>query len=307
MSETVSGTQGSQGPSGTPDVDVAGILAGLAERRPDPADAPAVSGWMLGALGVLHAPVYRSRELRGRLADLGVTEAMAAYLTQRSAPLGPAGPQLVAATFYGFSPTAIATHLPAVWDLVPPDEVVALTLDAMRELLARLIGDHVAMVAELVALLAPVADAHAIVGRPLAAAWASVPRTGEPLVDLWLATSVIRESRGDGHIALLVAEDIGPIESHLVTAGDDPERRAMFQALRGWTAAEVDAMYRVMAIANYEDRFVIPSTHREYAENAFNVRGGCGFSFGNGCSEGVSETSLFGSEKKRTIPIKAEV
>ncbi len=71
--------------------------------------------------------------------------------------------------------------------------------------------------------------------------------------------------------------------------------------------AEVEDMYQTMAIANYEDRFVIPSTHREYAENAFNVRGGCGFSFGNGCSEGISETSLFGSEKKRTIPIKAMV
>ena len=70
---------------------------------------------------------------------------------------------------------------------------------------------------------------------------------------------------------------------------------------------QVEEMYRVMAIANYEDRFVIPTSHREYAENAFNVRGGCGFSFGNGCSEGVTETSLFGSEKKRTIPIKAEV
>ena len=73
------------------------------------------------------------------------------------------------------------------------------------------------------------------------------------------------------------------------------------------TPAEVEDMYKVMAIADYEDRFVIPSTHREYAENAFNVRGGCGFSFGNGCSEGISETSLFGSEKKRTIPIKAKV
>jgi nitrate reductase beta subunit len=71
--------------------------------------------------------------------------------------------------------------------------------------------------------------------------------------------------------------------------------------------ADVEDMYRVMAIADYEDRFVIPTTHREYAENAFNVRGGCGFSFGNGCSEGVSEISLFGSEKKRTIPIKAAV
>jgi nitrate reductase beta subunit len=70
---------------------------------------------------------------------------------------------------------------------------------------------------------------------------------------------------------------------------------------------QVEAMYQIMAIANYEDRFVIPSAHREYAENAFNVRGGCGFSFGNGCSEGTTETSLFGSEKKRTIPIKAGV
>ena len=75
----------------------------------------------------------------------------------------------------------------------------------------------------------------------------------------------------------------------------------------GLTQAEVEDMYHVMAIANYEDRFVIPSTHREYAENTFNVRGGCGFTFGNGCSEGTSDVSLFGAEKKRTIPIKAEV
>jgi nitrate reductase beta subunit len=75
----------------------------------------------------------------------------------------------------------------------------------------------------------------------------------------------------------------------------------------GISVAEVEDMYRVMAIANYEDRFVIPSTHREYAENTFNVRGGCGFTFGNGCSDGSSNVSLFGAEKKRTIPIKAEI
>jgi len=87
------------------------------------------------------------------------------------------------------------------------------------------------------------------------------------------------------------------------------EQRQNLSVLKqaGLSLAEVEEMYQVMAIANYEDRFVIPTTHREYAENAFNVRGGCGFSFGNGCSEGVTETSLFGSEKKRTIPIKATV
>ena len=75
----------------------------------------------------------------------------------------------------------------------------------------------------------------------------------------------------------------------------------------GIAQSTVEEMYHVMAIANYEDRFVIPTTHREYAENAFDVRGGCGFSFGNGCSDGASEASLFGGGKRRTIPIKAEV
>ena len=62
-----------------------------------------------------------------------------------------------------------------------------------------------------------------------------------------------------------------------------------------------------MAIANYEDRFVIPSAHREYAENTIDMKGGCGFTFGNGCSDGASEGSLFGGTKRRTIPIKSEV
>jgi nitrate reductase beta subunit len=71
----------------------------------------------------------------------------------------------------------------------------------------------------------------------------------------------------------------------------------------GLGVQEVEAMYRYMAIANYEDRFVVPSTHREYAEDAYDLRGGCGFSFGNGCSDGRSETNLFGGRKK-VIPIK---
>jgi nitrate reductase beta subunit len=81
------------------------------------------------------------------------------------------------------------------------------------------------------------------------------------------------------------------------------ENTAVLQQV-GLTAAKVESMYRYMAIANYEDRFVIPSAHREYAENAFDIRGGCGFSFGNGCSDGESSMSLFGGRKRKTIPIK---
>jgi nitrate reductase beta subunit len=77
----------------------------------------------------------------------------------------------------------------------------------------------------------------------------------------------------------------------------------------GLSVAQVEEMYRYMAIANYEDRFVIPTTHREYAEDAFDLRASCGFSFGNGCSEGTTETSLFGGHKgigkeRKTIPIR---
>ncbi|MCA8891317.1 MAG: nitrate reductase subunit beta, partial [Hyphomonas sp.] len=66
----------------------------------------------------------------------------------------------------------------------------------------------------------------------------------------------------------------------------------------GLSAAQVDEMYRYMAIANYEDRFVIPTTHRETSEDAYGLRGGCGFTFGNDCSGGRTELGLFGKDKR---------
>jgi nitrate reductase beta subunit len=75
----------------------------------------------------------------------------------------------------------------------------------------------------------------------------------------------------------------------------------------GLSLGKVEQMYRYLAIANYEDRFVIPTTHREYAEDAFELRSSCGFSFGNGCSDGRSEASLFSPKKgAKTIAIRQE-
>jgi nitrate reductase beta subunit len=68
----------------------------------------------------------------------------------------------------------------------------------------------------------------------------------------------------------------------------------------GLTAAMIEDMYRIMAIANYEDRFVIPTSHREGAEDAYHVRGECGFSFGNEASGGRTELGLFGPTKRRS-------
>jgi nitrate reductase beta subunit len=75
----------------------------------------------------------------------------------------------------------------------------------------------------------------------------------------------------------------------------------------GLTPGQIEDMYHIMAIANYEDRFVIPTAHREANEDAFDMRGSCGFSFGNGCSGGTSETNLFGGPRKKKARTPVEV
>ncbi len=75
----------------------------------------------------------------------------------------------------------------------------------------------------------------------------------------------------------------------------------------GMSAQMIEDMYHVMAIANYEDRFVIPTSHREISEDAYDVRGSCGFSFGNGCSGGSAEADLFGAKKTRTVQTPTDI
>ncbi|MEZ7871094.1 MAG: nitrate reductase subunit beta [Brachymonas denitrificans] len=67
------------------------------------------------------------------------------------------------------------------------------------------------------------------------------------------------------------------------------------------SGAQVEEMYQIMAIANYEDRFVIPTSHKEVVENTFDEKAACGFTFGNGCSTGTSQESLFGRKKASPI------
>lgn len=65
----------------------------------------------------------------------------------------------------------------------------------------------------------------------------------------------------------------------------------------GLSGQEIEDMYKIMALADYEDRFVIPTTHREQVEEAYDLKGGCGFTDSNGCSTGISKGSLFGGSK----------
>ena len=115
---------------------------------------------------------------------------------------------------------------------------------------------------------------------------------------------------------LLTAGDTGPVVRALermlamrtYQRDKHVEQRQNLAVLQqaGLSMAEVEEMYHVMAIANYEDRFVIPTAHREYAENAFDIRGGCGFVWQR-LLRWRDEVSMFGGKKPRTIPIKATV
>jgi len=72
----------------------------------------------------------------------------------------------------------------------------------------------------------------------------------------------------------------------------------------GLKAQQIEEMYQIMAIANYEDRFVVPTAHRELGGDAMDLRGSCGFSFGNGCSGGESGVHLFGSPRTAKTPME---
>ncbi|MDP9155848.1 MAG: nitrate reductase subunit beta [Pseudomonadota bacterium] len=110
---------------------------------------------------------------------------------------------------------------------------------------------------------------------------------------------------------LLTAGDEAPVTSALermlamraFKRAEVVHGRAEPELLKGLniTPAQVEDMYQTMAIANYEDRFVVPSSHKEIVEDSFNDKGSCGFTFGNGCSGGVSEGSLFGKKPQGSV------
>jgi nitrate reductase beta subunit len=74
----------------------------------------------------------------------------------------------------------------------------------------------------------------------------------------------------------------------------------------GLSEAQAQEMYRYLAIANYEDRFVVPSSHRELAREAFPESKGCGFSFGDGCHGSDGKFNLFNSRRIDAIDVTAK-
>jgi hypothetical protein len=172
----------------------------------------------------VHAVTYFAPQSHEAAADLGLKGFWAGYVVLRAAPLGRVHPALVTAAFHGFAPRRIEKVLPAAWDLVDPEQAVEVRARAAGAALRSVVPD-----ADVTAETADAVEAAATqaecAGRVLAAANAALPRRDDPHERLWQATTTLREHRGDGHVAALVAADVSPVESHLlkVAAGESPE------------------------------------------------------------------------------------
>ncbi|MFI0901741.1 hypothetical protein [Streptomyces sp. NPDC020983] len=202
-------------------------------------------------LNALHSAVYFSPEFDKEMEALGLAKAPGAYFSApgyfaaRSAAMGAVGPGTVTAAFFNFSHALIARHVPAVWAVAAPEQVLAARLRAADRLLRRLLGDGATASGEMAeaAELARHAAAGCVrAGRPLGSAEADQPVAQEPHLALWQAATVLREHRGDGHVALLTQAGLDGIEalvSH--TSSGRGFTPAFARATRGWSEEEWSA------------------------------------------------------------------
>lgn len=192
----------------------------------------------------LHAVLYYAPEAFEEAAALGyaIDERWPSYFAWRAAPLGEAGAGRVAETFYSFGPAMVDAYVPAVWSVASPDAVLAARGRAVDRAYRTILGEAATApdTAEAAALVRRVAEAADTTGRPLAAANAALPWPDAPHLALWHAATVLREHRGDGHLAALADAELDPAEALVSFAAIGAARPEVF-ASRRWSAGEWSA------------------------------------------------------------------
>ncbi|SCK36630.1 hypothetical protein [Streptomyces sp. WMMB 322] len=167
-------------------------------------------------LNPLHSAVYFSPALGQELAPYGIEDPSAVYLAGRAAPLGAVSAGTVTATFYNFSPALVARFVPAVWEYASPATVLAARLRAVDSMLRELLGEEVLTspeMTEAAQLALKATEGCTRPGRPLYAANAGLPVPEAPHLAYWHAATVLREHRGDSHIAVLLSAGLDPLEA----------------------------------------------------------------------------------------------
>lgn len=168
------------------------------------------------SLDSLHSLIYFVPEAEEEYAAIGLKPGRMGYFASRSAAMGPVAGGVTAATFYNFSPSLVARSIPAAWDRASCTDILAARLRAVDRSWRRLLGDDVvdgAEVAEAADLAARATANLPVDGRPLFAAHADLEAPSEPHLALWHAITLLREYRGDGHIAALVCHRLRGLEA----------------------------------------------------------------------------------------------
>ncbi|WP_441247328.1 SCO6745 family protein [Kitasatospora sp. McL0602] len=200
---------------------------------------PARALWWL--FEPVHALTYFSPEGRAAYEAAGLRGSWRGYFAGRSAPLGPVGATPVIAAFFNFAPGMVERALPDIWQRASPEDALRARVSGATAALERVLETvKPELIERSVTLLERAVDGLDCCGRVLAAANAALPRPEGQLARLWHATTVLREHRGDGHIAALITEGLDGCEALVVRSALDV-RREQLQPFRGWTDEEWDA------------------------------------------------------------------
>ncbi len=163
---------------------------------------------------------FSSEEPNDSMAALGFRGYWDGYFAGRAAPLGRVPAEVVHAAFYNFADGEVARHVPKVWDTTTPEAAHAAREQGCVAALRRILGDLVETpgLVRAAELLANASTSAPSEGRVMYAALRALPMPAEPVARLWHAANMLREHRGDGHIAALVSERIGGTEAHVLSA-----------------------------------------------------------------------------------------
>ncbi len=192
----------------------------------------------------IHLVTYFSEEARTALADAGYKGFWMGYFAGRAAPLGEASPELIAATFYNFSLAHISRAIPDAWSYAPPRAAIEArqrgSADALRRAFAQ--GGIDLHLQPVVALARKAAELAPLEGRPLFAANRALQWPEDPVTALWHACTLLREHRGDGHVAALVAAGVSGREANVLQTAAGNVPRDVFTASRLYDDAEWGAL-----------------------------------------------------------------
>lgn len=217
-----------------------------------PSDARAL--WQ--GLEPYHAMIYFAPEGTEEYAALGLEGMGQGYFAARAAAMGAVPADVVTATFYNFHPALVASAIPAAWEIASPAEVLAARYRAVDRALHRLLPDDVLTgpeVAEAAALARTASEGCTPQGRPLYAGHASLPWPEQPHIALWHAIALLREFRGDGHIAALVTQGVGPLTAIVLHGATGEFPVALLRLTRAWPDAEWEAEVARLQVLGWLD------------------------------------------------------